>query len=105
MISRFLIIAVFNSSTVELLSSASLICIDCFCISDSIVSRNSGSETFRIHVVMPCVNRCYGLMESPRFPLSIRYPPLKLIHVYKAYYWGNSAYYSGYHIGLVPWEP
>lgn len=45
MISRFLIIAVFNSSTGELFSSASLSCIDCFCISDSIVSRNSGSET------------------------------------------------------------
>ncbi|MFJ5747756.1 hypothetical protein ACIP97_04030 [Peribacillus frigoritolerans] len=37
MISRFLIIAVFNSSTGELFSSASLSCIDCFCISDSIV--------------------------------------------------------------------
>jgi hypothetical protein len=31
--------------------------------------------------------------------------PLKLIHVYKAYYRGVSAYYSGYCIGIVPWGP
>jgi hypothetical protein len=100
MVSRFLIIAVFNSSTGELLSSSSLSCI-VFCISNSIVSRNSGSDTLNCSDV----NRCYGLVEqSHRFHLSIIYPPLWLLHAYIAYYWGNYAYYSLYYIAIVPWE-